>query len=336
MRKKLQKAFVSSLVLSLGLSLTACGSSASSSASASGEWKPTKDVNVIVAYKAGSGTDTGARILCASAEKYVGETMVIVNKEGADGKIGWTELTTSKPDGQTIGFVNMPTYASLSLEKGSPFGRDDITPICNQLSEPACIVVRNDSQFKTIEDLVKYCKENPGKIKCSTNGEKASNHIGMQLLAKAAGFEVNNTPYGGTADQLLALRQGEVDMSCAKIGDVSTLVGDDKELRLLAVYTAERLKDYPDVPTLDEKGYNIDGFKLVYGSGRGIVGPKGMPENMVKFYADKFKQAMEDPENVKKSENAGLSLVYMAPDEYSKFIDSQFQFAKDILPKLFD
>lgn len=74
-------------------------------------WKPEKDINVIVAYKAGSGTDTGARILCSIAEKYVGRTLLIVNKEGADGKIGYTELANAKPDGYTIGFINLPTYA---------------------------------------------------------------------------------------------------------------------------------------------------------------------------------------------------------------------------------
>lgn len=294
-------------------------------------WKPEKNISVVVAYKAGSRTDTGARILCAVGEKYVGKTLMVVNKEGADGKVGYTELVNAKPDGYTIGFINMPTYASLSVQDNAPFKEDSVTPICNQLTEPACIVVRKDSQFQTIEDLIKYCQENPGKIKCSTNGEKASNHIGIQLLAKAANFEVTNVPYGGTADQLLALRQNEVDISAAKVGDVSTMIGENGELRMLATYTEERLEDYPDVPTLKETGYD-----LIYGSYRSLVGPKGMPQEIVDFYADAFKQAMEDPENIEKSQNAGLSLNYMDPEELGDFIHSQFEFAENTLPGLFD
>ena len=171
-------------------------------------WKPEKDINVIVAYKAGSGTDTGARILCSIAEKYVGRTLLIVNKEGADGKIGYTELANAKPDGYTIGFINLPTYVSLAQEPDSVFNKDSVTPIVNHLFEPSVVVVKKDAPWNTIEEFIDYCKAHPGEVKCSTNGVKASNHIGIQLLAKKAGFEVSAIPYGGTADQLLALRQG--------------------------------------------------------------------------------------------------------------------------------
>lgn len=302
----------------------------SSSEAESTGWKPEKDINVVVAYKAGSGTDTGARILCAAAEKYTGKTLVVVNKEGADGKIGYTELANAKPDGYTIGFINLPTYASLATEDNSPFKEDSITPICNHLAEPSCVVVRKDSQFNTIEDLVKYCQEHPSEIKCSTNGEKASNHIGIQLLAKMANFEVTNVPYGGTADQLLALRQGEVDISVPKVGDVSSLIGENGELKMLATYTEKRLDDYPDVPTLKEKGYD-----LIYGSYRALVGPKEMPQEMVDFYAKAFKDAMEDPDNIEKSKNAGLTVNYMGQEDLTAFIHSQFDFVNTILPDLF-
>ncbi len=156
----------------------------------------------------------------------------------------------------TIGFINLPTYASLATEDNSPFKEDSITPICNHLAEPSCVVVRKDSQFNTIEDLVKYCQEHPSEIKCSTNGEKASNHIGIQLLAKMANFEVTNVPYGGTADQLLALRQGEVDISVPKVGDVSSLIGENGELKMLATYT-ENVLMIIDVTTL-RKGIRSD------------------------------------------------------------------------------
>lgn len=294
-------------------------------------WKPDKDINVIVAFKAGSGTDTGARILCAIGEKYVGKTLLIVNKEGADGKIGYTALANAKPDGYTIGFINLPTYVSLAEEPGSGFSKDSITPIINHLFEPSVVVVRKDAPWNTIEEMIDYCKAHPGEVKCSTNGVKASNHIGIQLLAKEAGFEVTSIPYGGTADQLLALRQGEVDISVPKSGDVSGLVGENGELKMLASYTEERLADYPDVPTLKEKGYN-----LVYGSARALVAPAGTPQEIIDFYVDAFTKSMNDPENIEKSRNAGLSLSLMSPEALGEYIDEQDDFVSNILPKLFD
>ena len=325
----MKRSLIVILMLSLSLMLIACSGDNAAQPS-DGAWEPKGDVNVIVAFKAGSGTDTGARILSSVAEKYVGKTLVIVNKEGADGKIGYTELSNSKPDGQTIGFINLPTFNSLALEPNTVFSSETIVPIANHLSEPSVLVVRKDSPFETLEDLIDYCKANPDTLKVSTNGVKASNHIGMQLLSQAADFTYKAIPYGGTADQLLALRQGEVEASVPKVADIAPLVGENGELKILASYTAERLDDFPDVPTMTEKG-----FPLIYGSYRCLVAPKGTPDNVIEFYAEAFKKAMEDPDNIEKSDKAGLSLNYMGPADLKAFIESQNKFAKEVLPTLF-
>ncbi|MBR4422858.1 MAG: tripartite tricarboxylate transporter substrate binding protein, partial [Mailhella sp.] len=159
-------------------------------------WQPEGDVTVIVAYKAGSGTDTGARLLAAQAQKYVGKTLVINNLPGGDGKIGWTELVKAKPNGQTIGFINLPTFTTLATAKNSTFKTSDVVPICNHLTETGVVVVKADSPWKDLKDLVAACKEKPG-IRCSTNGVQASNHTAAQLLATSADFKYKAIPYGG-------------------------------------------------------------------------------------------------------------------------------------------
>ena len=130
-------------------------------------WEPTGDVNVIVAYKAGSGTDTGARLLATEAQKYIPKTIIIQNLPGADGKIGWTKLVQSKPDGQTIGFINLPTFTTLAAQSGAPFSINDIVPIANHLTEAGVVAVKADSPYKTIEELVAAAKEK-GNLKAST------------------------------------------------------------------------------------------------------------------------------------------------------------------------
>lgn len=300
--------------------------------SAMAAWSPTGDVNVIVAYKAGSGTDTGARLLASQAEKNIGKTLVINNLPGADGKIGWTQLVNAKPDGQTIGFINLPTFTTLAIQDGSPFTVEDIVPIANHLSETGVVVVRADSPWQSIQDLVKAAKEKP-TYRASTNGVEASNHTAAQLLAKSGGFDYKAIPYGGTADQLLALRQGEVDFSCAKVADIMPLIkGDKPELRVLGVFAEERLPELPDVPTLKENGL----YDKWYGSARGIVAPKGTPPEIIDFYVEAFRKTMEDPENIAAHQKAGQTIQFMDNKEYGKLIQDQAVFCKDVIKKLYE
>ena len=189
----------------LALALTACGGSAKTDPGTSDQpstsdenWTPKENVTMIVSYKAGSGTDNTARVLAAYAEKYIGKPVIIENLEGGSGSIGWTAL------------INLPNFNATISEGLATYTVDSFAPICNHVTETSVVLVKADSQFNTLEDLVKFAKDNPGKLKASTNGNRASNHIGAQVLATSAGFEYTDIPYGGTADQLLALRQGRL------------------------------------------------------------------------------------------------------------------------------
>ncbi|MCR5813562.1 MAG: tripartite tricarboxylate transporter substrate binding protein [Desulfovibrio sp.] len=294
-------------------------------------WSPSKDVTVIVAYKAGSGTDTGARLLAQYARKYVGQTLVINNLPGGDGKIGWTELSRSKPDGYTIGFINLPSFTTLSAQPNSTFSVQSIVPIANHLTETCVVVVKANSPWKSLNDLVNACRESD-KYRCSTNGKQASNHTAAQLLANSAKFSYKAIPYGGTADQLLALRQGEVQFSCAKVADVAPLVsGETPELRILGVFDTKRLAQFPDVPTLGELGY----YKEWYGSARAIVAPQGTPKEIIDFYEEAFKKTMNDPECVAAHEKAKMNLDFKNSKELGELIFSQLVFSRDIVSSLF-
>ncbi|MBQ7593200.1 MAG: tripartite tricarboxylate transporter substrate binding protein, partial [Synergistaceae bacterium] len=138
-------------------------------------WAPKKNVTIIVAYKAGSGTDNTARVLSKFATEKIGRTIVIQNLEGGSGSIGWTALSQARPDGYTLGFVNLPTLCSNIVEQLGDYKIDDFIPICNHVNETSMVMVAKNSPFNTLEELVNFAKENPGKLKASTNGMKASN-----------------------------------------------------------------------------------------------------------------------------------------------------------------
>ncbi|MBQ9238728.1 MAG: tripartite tricarboxylate transporter substrate binding protein [Treponema sp.] len=313
----------------LMVAVLVAGCSKKTAAAVSDDWKPNGTVTMIVAYKAGSGTDNTARVLTSYAEKYVGQTIVIDNKEGGSGSIGWTALAKAKPDGLTLGFINLPTFASNIIDGLGSYTIESIEPIANHVVETSVVLVSAKSPFNTLQELVDYARANPGKLKASTNGSKASNHIGAQLLAHSAGFEYTAIPYGGTADQLLSLRQGEVDFSVAKVADFT---GFASELKVLGTFDTKRIAEYPDAPTLGELGF----YPEWYGSARCIVAPQGTPKAIINFYAQAFKATMEDAEYVAASERAHMTTEYQNPDATGALIKQQYDFCTNTLTEIFN
>ena len=322
----MKKNFLAVLTLLLSLLLVACGGEKKEEANPA--TYPDKPVNVIIAYKAGGGTDVGARILMAEAQKNFPQTFVIVNKPGADGEIGYTELAKAAPDGYTIGFINLPTFVSLPHERQTKYKIDDVEPIMNHVYDPGVLVVKADSQFKTLADFVDYAKAHPEELTISNNGTGASNHIGAAHFAKEAGIQVTHVPFGGSTDMISALRGGHVDATVAKISEVASLVKSG-ELRLLASFTDQRLEGFEDVPTLTESGYPV-----IFGSARAIVAPKGTPKEIIQKLHDVFKAALESPDNIEKSKNANLPLKYMSPEELAQYIKDQEKYIIETVPTL--
>lgn len=248
-------------------------------------WAPDGPITMIVAYKAGNGTDNTARILAQYAEKYLGQTVVIENVDGGSGSLGWSQLADAEPDGMTIGFMNLPNFNSSIVKGLGTYTTDNFTAICNHVTETSLVIVRADEdRFEDIDGLVAYAKEN--NTVASTNGAQASNHIGAQAFANSAGFKYTDLPQGNTADELLSLLGGEADWCVAKVADIA----GRNDVKVLAAFSEERVPEYPDVPTLGEKGY----YDKWLGSSRCIVAPAGVTEEMVAFYEAAFKATMED------------------------------------------
>ena len=294
---------------------------------ASADWSPEGPVTMIVSYKAGSGTDNTARVLAKYAEKYVGQTIVIENVEGGSGSIGWSQLADADADGETIGFINLPNFSSSIVNEMGTYTVESFAPICNHVTETSIVIVRaDDDRFPDLEALVEYGKANEGtktELLASTNGPQASNHIGAQAFANSAGFMYTDIPQGGTADQLLSLRGAEADFSVVKLADIA---GQEAEYRILAVFAEERLPELPDVPTLGELGY----YEGWLGSSRCIVAPAGVSEDVVKFYEEAFKQAMEDEEYIEAAEQAGMATDYKDAEATGTLIEQQQAFAESL------
>jgi len=278
---------------------------------------PTKPVQLMVAYPAGGSTDVAARIVASVAEKELGQSLVVVNKPGAGGQVGWTEMSRQRPDGYYIGLINLPALNTVILdpERKAVFSIDAFTPIINHVLDPGLIWVKADSPYKSVKELVEAAKQSPGKISAATTGILSDDHLAILMVEEAVpGAQFRLVHFEGGAPQLTAILGGHVDVAFDNVGSVAKRVRSG-ELRALAVTDTQRSKFLPDVPTMAELGYPT----VISSSTRGIAGPKGMPEPVVKKLQDVLGRAMANPEHVKKMEDAGLAIKVMVGEEYAKY-----------------
>jgi len=290
---------------------------------------PSKPISVLVAYAAGGETDIGARIVASIAEKDLGQPIIVINKGGAGGQIGWTELAKQKPDGYYIGFVNPPALNSVILdpERKATFTLDHFVPIINQVVDPVCFYVKPESPYKSFKDLLEDAGKRPAKITVTTTGIFSNEHLGILLLQEAAKVKFRIVHFDGSAQIITAMMGGQVDVGVDNVGGAWTSKVKAGQVRPLVVMDKERSKFYPDVPTSVELGYP----NVIMSSSRGIVGPKGIPDPILKKLQAVFKKAMEDPQHVGKMDKAGLAVKIMVGDEYGKYINELHQTTQKLM-----
>jgi tripartite-type tricarboxylate transporter receptor subunit TctC len=278
---------------------------------------PSKPVQLMVAYPAGGSTDIAARIVAAVAEKELGQSIVVLNKGGAGGQVGWTEMSRAKPDGYYIGFINLPALNTVILDpdRKAAFNADAFVPVINQVLDPGIIWVKGDSPYKTLKDLVDAARRNPHKISAATTGILSDDHLAILMMEEAApGAFFRIVHFEGGAPVMTAMLGGHVDAAFDNVGSVFRRVKTG-EVRALAVMDTQRSPFMPDVPTMPELGYP----SVISSSTRGIAAPKGTPQPVIKRLEQVLKKAMEDPEHVKKMEEAGLGLRIMVGEEYARY-----------------
>src|ERR1700752_3244205 len=278
---------------------------------------PNKPIQLMVAFPPGGSTDIAARVVASIAEKALGQPIVVVNRGGAGGQIGWTELVCQRPDGYYIGFINLPATNSVILdpERRAIFTEKDFTPILNQVLDPGGIWVRADSPYKTVQDLVDAAKKSPGTIRAATTGILSDDHLAILMTEEAApGAKFRIVHLDGGATQFKEIMGGNVDVAFDNVGSIVKRV-QSGEVRALLVLDDVRSKFMPDVPISKEAGYPT----VISNSTRGIAGPKGMQAPRAAHGAGVPKKAMEDPEHVKKLEDQGIAIKIMIGKEYEKY-----------------
>jgi tripartite-type tricarboxylate transporter receptor subunit TctC len=278
---------------------------------------PTRPIQLMVAFPAGGSTDVAARIVASIAEKEIGQSIVVVNKGGAGGQVGWTELVRQRPDGHYIGFINLPATNTVILdpERKALFTEKDFTPIINQVLDPGVIWVKSDSPHKTVQELLDAAKKSPNTLRAATTGILSDDHLAILMTEEAVpGATFRLVHLDGGATQFKEIMAGNVEVAFDNVGTIVPRVKSG-EVRALAVMDEARSKFLPDVPTMKELGYPT----VISSSTRGIAAPKGTPEPIIAKLRDVLKRAMENPDHVKKLEDQGIAIKIMVGDEYAKY-----------------
>lgn len=255
-----------------------------------------------------------ARALSDAASKILGRPIAVVNKPGGTSSVALSVLMAEKPDGYTIGI--MPSGGVLaSLLRKVPYDSvKDFTPIIQYGGFQDGIAVLSDSPWKTFKEFIEYAKNNPGKIRYSSAGVGMPEHLIMERLAVTYGIKWLHVPYEGDAPAAVALLGGHVDAACASSGSWKPYV-DSGKFRLLATFHEKRMNAFPEIPTIQELGYDMVAASLI-----AIVGPKGLPEPVVEKLHEVFKKSMDDPTFIKTAERLGVSIVYRYPNELRQYI----------------
>lgn len=280
---------------------------------------PEKPIRLIVPFPPGGGTDTLAREAAIKVSANKGWNIVVENRPGSGGNIGITAVAKSEPDGYTLGFgqtsnlaINPTLYSNLPYDPAT-----DLTPIGLVGSAPLLLVVSTQSPYKTLADIVKTAKEKPGALNCATSGNGTVSHLASELLQETADVKFTHVPYKGAAQGANDVIGGQVEMY---MSSVPTLIGHIRSGKMhgIAVTSSKRSPDLPDVPTVAESGY--DGFEAI--TWFGLVGPAGIPDDIVATLNAAFNEAVESEEVRAKYLSQGAEALTGTPQAFSDLIAS--------------
>lgn len=255
-----------------------------------GAWVPDRPVTLIVAFAAGGGTDLAARTIARFMEKDLGVSVVVLNRPGAGGEIGFAELARARPDGFTIGFINTPHIVTLPIERRTRFQLADFTLIANIVDDPGGLWVLADSPHRSLADLLAAARARPETIGYGTTGIGSDDHLAMLALERASGAKFLHVPFAGSAQVKQNLLSRAIPVAVMNVAE-GVIEQRQGVLRPLAQMGETRWRPLAEVPTLRELGFDV-----VEGSMRGMAAPAGMPPAALERLALSVRRTVEDPE----------------------------------------
>jgi tripartite-type tricarboxylate transporter receptor subunit TctC len=286
---------------------------------------PNKPVEMIVPWPAGGGTDVVARVYADVARGYFAQPILVVNRPGAIGSIGFSEAAAARPDGYKVVMATPELLIAPYLNIGRA-SYENFVPIARINADPAAITVRTDAPWKTIEEFMTHVRANPGKVTLSTSGSGAIPDLAALALEEKTGVKFTRVPYQGEAPAIQAALAGQVDATVVAPGALSAHVRADK-LRVLAVTAARRIAEFSDVPTFRERGMDV-----AIGTWRGLMVPKGTPPEVIQQWRDLTRKITADPRFQETLKKQNVNMIYEDGDAFTAVLRQDNETFKRLVP----
>jgi len=291
---------------------------------------PGRPIELSVPFAPGGTTDIVARVIADPLGKVLGQPVVVINRAGGGGIVGAAETARAAPDGYKLGVATVSsTAANPAINPKTPYDPvNDFTPITNIAATPNIIAVNPSFPAKNYAEFVAVLKKSPGKYSYASSGTGGIGHLLMELYKSLTGTFVTHIPYRGAGPALNDVVAGQVPIIFDNIPSAMPFIKAGR-LVPIVVSAPQRLKELPDVPTFKEVGLEPVNRMAYYG----ILGPKGLPKEVVDKIAEGVKKSVSDPAVRKRIEDTGSLIVANSPEEFAAQIKAEFAVYKDVVKK---
>ncbi len=309
------------------LTLAATGAAALHGLPAFAQAWPARPIRMIIPSTPGGGTDFIGRQLATKLSELNSWQVVPDNRPGAGTALGLAEAARSKPEGYDLVIAQSDNVSLIPLLMKVAYDPiKDLTPIALAATTPLIIIVREDSPFKNLGDLIKAAKAQPGRLTYGTSGTGGGVHIAMELLQMTAGCKMQHVPYKGSTPALADLMGGHLSFAGSSISSAASLLQSGK-IRALAVTSTRRSPSLPDVPTVAEFGYKDFNAVTFYG----VMGPAGLPPAVVQRLNADINKMLARPDVKTAFQHQGFDTAPVSPDEFAALIRADIQKARDVI-----
>lgn len=283
---------------------------------------PDKPIRMIIPLASGSAVDNALRLVAQNMATSMGQPIVIENVPGSSGLIGADRMLKMSADGYTIGGVNDSVLTMVPhINPNTTFNAlKDFAPISLIGTIEWGVVVKSDSRFKTLEDLIKFAQSNPDKLTFSSGGVGSPQHIAMALLMQRAGMKLVHVPYKGATQAAIGAAAGEVDVSFQGLGTAAALINGGK-LRLLALSTAKPLPQFAGIKTIDQTA--LPGF--FFNSWAAMVAPGKTPKPIIEKLSAEARKAMDNSDIRDRFTKLGITIRGTTPAEFEAALKKQYE-----------
>jgi tripartite-type tricarboxylate transporter receptor subunit TctC len=301
--------------------IAALAAMASGVACAQSTW-PERPIQLIVPFPAGGGVDVIARPFAEQLSTLLGQSVVVVPKDGASGTIGMATVASAKPDGYTLAFTpNGPITIQPHVIPTLSYKFDGVVPLCQIFAVQYVLAVKPDSPFRTLADLVSAAKAKPGEVKYGYGGVATNPHLAMSQLVLTSGMDVLAVPYRGDPQAILALKAGDIDAAAMNIGGAKA-----QGFRMLVTFADARQPEIADVPTLKESGYPV--VSSAFG---GLFAPKGIAPDVARKIDGACRTIVEDERYRRTLRQAFQEPVYRSGTEFAQVLANDLAVKGDVV-----